>query len=81
MKYQFTGQVSYDLPVGKGRAINSERHFERGLGRLDGKCNRLSQHRRSYRLADFGSKPVISLISVPTMTAIRQLPRTRSLLV
>lgn len=32
VKYQFTGQVSYDLPVGKGRAVNLHGFSDAALG-------------------------------------------------
>ncbi len=32
VKYQFTGQASYDLPVGKGRALNLSGWSDRALG-------------------------------------------------
>jgi hypothetical protein len=32
VKYQFTGQVSYDLPVGKGRAVNLNGVSDAALG-------------------------------------------------
>ena len=32
VKYQFTGEASYDLPVGKGRAVNLGRVSDAALG-------------------------------------------------
>ncbi len=59
VKYQFTGEASYDLPVGKGRAVNLNGVANGIAGGWTVNAIALSQHRRSHRLTDFGSKPVL----------------------
>ena len=56
MKYQFTGEVSYDLPIGPGRAVNLHGVGNAIAGRLDRQHHRLPEHRHSHRLARGGSR-------------------------
>ena len=68
MKYQFTGEASYDLPVGKGRAHEFERRGRCDSRRMDGECDCLSQHRHSHRLAGGRGRDSPISISGPIIT-------------
>ncbi len=59
VKYQFTGQVSYDLPIGKGQAVNLNGAANAFAGRLDRQCHRLSEHGRPHQRAGLGNNAVV----------------------
>ena len=57
VKYQFTGQVSYDLPVGKGQRVNLNGVSNAVLGGWTVNLHTLSGHRYPHLLTGRGRQP------------------------